>query len=104
MKMRYSYRMKSKTVKLLLSLTFLFLFSCSEKKSKTEFIENPKVRVSFFPVSFYYSSEEFRIVSITFYSMPVNALMRAGIGKLLSCGVTSQKISCVKSGLSSMLK
>jgi len=28
----------------------------------------------------------------------------AGIGKVLSCGVTSQEISCVKSGLSSMFK
>ena len=28
----------------------------------------------------------------------------AGIGNLLSCGVTSQEISCVKSGLSSIFK
>jgi len=28
----------------------------------------------------------------------------AGMGNLLSCGVTSQEISCVKSGLSSMFK
>jgi len=28
----------------------------------------------------------------------------AGIGNLLSCGVTSQEISCVKSGLSRMFK
>ena len=28
----------------------------------------------------------------------------AGIGNLLSCGVTSQENSCVKSGLSSMFK
>jgi len=37
-------------------------------------------------------------------SSEVRLCDEAGIGNLLSCGVTSQENSCVKSGLSSMFK
>jgi hypothetical protein len=37
-------------------------------------------------------------------SSEVKVCDEAGIDNLLTCGVTSQEISCVKSGLSSMFK